>query len=212
MLMGVLADPFLELHDASVLVATNDNWKDSQETEIEATGIPPNDPAESAIVASLAPGAYTAILEGKAGGTGVGLVEVYDLDPTANSTLGNISARGFVNTRDNVMIGGLIVGAGEGVPDRVILRALGPSLASQGIEDPLQDPELEFHDQNGALISSNDNWRDTQEAEIEATGLAPSDDREAAIVLTVTNAPYTAIVRGVNGTVGVALIEEFDLH
>jgi hypothetical protein len=202
----------LELHDSTGLVSTNDNWKDSQEAEIEATGIPPSDDAESAIVATLAPGAYTAILEGKSGGTGIGLVEVYDLDSAANSTLGNISARGFVDTADNVMIGGFIVGAGEGLPGRVIVRAIGPSLSSAGIVSPLEDSELELHDQNGALIASNDNWKDTQQAEIEATGLAPTDDKEAAIVQTLTDGLYTAIVRGVNDTVGVALVEVFDLH
>jgi hypothetical protein len=212
MLSGFLADPVLELHDTTGLVTTNDNWKDSQEAEIEATGIPPSDDAESAIVATLVPGAYTAILEGKSGGTGIGLVEVYDLDSAANSTLGNISARGFVDTGDNVMIGGFIVGAGEGLPGRVIVRAIGPSLSLSGIVNPLQDPELELHDQNGALIASNDDWKDTQQAEIEATGLAPTNDKEAAIVQTLTDGPYTAIVRGVNDTVGVALVEVFDLH
>lgn len=212
MLSGLLADPVLELHDSTSLLMTNDNWRDTQEADIEATGIPPSNDAESAIVATLAPGAYTAILEGKSGGTGIGLVEVYDLNLAADSTLGNISTRGFVGTGDDVMIGGFIVAADEGVPDQVIVRAIGPSLVAAGITDPLLDPKLELHDQNGTLIASNDNWKDTQEAEIAATGLAPTDDREAAILQTLTAGPYTAIVEGVNATVGIALVEVYTLQ
>ena len=210
MLDSVLADPVLELHDSSGVIATNDNWQDSQQSEIEATGVPPTDPAEAAIVATLSPGNYTAILEGKGGGTGTGLVEVYDLNATANSRLANISTRGFVDTDDNVLIGGFITGVG-GIPAQVIVRAIGPSLATMQVSSPLQDPTLEIHDQDGAILAFDDNWKDSQEAEIEATGLTPTDDRESAIVLTLANAPYTAIVRGVNDTVGVALVEVYDL-
>lgn len=210
MLGLVLADPVLELHDASGVLFTNDNWQDTQEPEIEATGIAPTNPAEAAIAATLAPGNYTAILEGKNGGTGTGLVEVYDLDPNANSKLANLSTRGFVDTGDNVLIGGFITGVGA-VPAQIIVRAIGPSLAAMQVSDPLPDPTLEIHDQNGATIAFDDNWKDSQEAEIQAAGLAPTDDREAAIVLTLGNAPYTAIVRGVNETVGVALVEVYDL-
>jgi hypothetical protein len=212
MLPGFLVDPVLELHDSTEVLLTNDNWKDSQEAEIEATNLAPSDDAESALVTTLDPGAYTAILSGKSGGIGIGLVEVYDLDSAANSTLGNTSTRGFVATGDNVMISGFILGAGEGPMDQIIVRALGPSLESTGITNPLEDPSLELHDGDGALLASNDNWRDTQEGEIEATGLAPTDDREAAIVQTLPAGPYTAIVRGVDQTSGVALVEVFDLH
>jgi hypothetical protein len=212
MVPGVLADPVLELHDSTTLLLTNDNWKDSQEPEIEATNLAPKDDAESALVATLEPGTYTAILSGKSGGTGIGLVEVYDLDSGAISSLGNTSTRGLVSTGDNVMISGFILGAGEGPKDKVIILALGPSLASAGVADPLQDPSLELHDGNGALIASNDNWRDTNEAEIEATGLAPADDREAALLPSLAAGPYTAIVRGGEEQSGVALVEIFDLH
>jgi hypothetical protein len=208
---GALQDPFLELHDINgAIIATNDNWRDTQESEIEATGLAPTDDRESAIVMTLASdSSYTAILRGTNDTTGVGLVEVYDLDQTANSKLANISTRGFVDTGDNVMIGGFI--SGNGVA-KVIVRAIGPSLTSFGVPGALQDPTLELHDINGAIIATNDNWRDTQESEIEATGLAPTDDRESAIVATITPSNYTAIVRGNNDTTGVGLVEVYNIQ
>jgi hypothetical protein len=208
---GALQDPFLELHDINgAIIATNDNWRDTQESEIEATGLAPTDNRESAIVMTLASDSnYTAILRGTNDTTGVGLVEVYDLDQTANSKLANISTRGFVDTGDNVMIGGFI--SGNGVA-KVIVRAIGPSLTSFGVPGALQDPTLELHDGTGAIIATNDNWRDTQESEIEATGLAPTDDRESAIVATITPGNYTAIVRGNNDTTGVALVEVYNIQ
>jgi len=208
---GALQDPFLELHDINgAIIATNDNWRDTQESEIEATGLAPTDDRESAIVMTLASDSnYTAILRGTNDTTGVGLVEVYDLDQTANSKLANISTRGFVDTGDNVMIGGFI--SGNGVA-KVIVRAIGPSLTSFGVPGALQDPTLELHDGTGAIIATNDNWRDTQESEIEATGLAPTDDRESAIVATITPGNYTAIVRGTNDTTGVALVEVYNIQ
>jgi hypothetical protein len=212
MVPNFLADPVLELHDSTSLLLTNDNWKESQEAEIEATNLAPKDDAESALIATLQPGTYTAVLSGKSGGTGIGLVEVYDLDSAAISTLGNTSTRGLVSTGDNVMISGSILGAGEGLMDRVIIVALGPSLAAAGVTDPLEDPSLELYDGNGALIASNDNWRETDEAAIEATGLAPTDDREAALLQALPTGPYTAIVRGGGQASGVALVEIFDLH
>jgi hypothetical protein len=210
-----LSDPTLELHQGSMIIATNDNWKTkpdgtSQQAEIEATTIPPTNDLESAILATLNPGAYTTILAGKNGGTGVGLVEVYDLARGANSKLANISARGFVQTDDSVMIGGFIIGGGTGGGTaRVMVRALGPSLPLSGA---LGDPTLELHDNDGALIASNDNWRTDQEAEIIATGIPPSNDLESAIVRTLTAGNYTAIVRGVNGTTGIALVEAYGLN
>ena len=208
---GALQDPFLELHDINgAIIGTNDNWRDTQESEIEATGLAPTDDRESAIVMTLASDSnYTAILRGTNDTTGVGLVEVYDLDQAANSKLANISTRGFVDTGDNVMIGGFI--SGNGVA-KVIVRAIGPSLTSFGVPGALQDPTLELHDINGAIIATNDNWRDTQESEIEATGLAPTDDRESAIVATITPSNYTAIVRGNNDTTGVALVEVYNIQ
>jgi hypothetical protein len=208
-----LADPVLELHasDGS-LISGNDNWKDTQQTEIEATGIPPTNDLESAIVATLLPGNYTAILSGKNDTTGIGLVEVYDLALTANSQLANISTRGFVLTGDNVMIGGFILGGAATDTNRILVRALGPSLTQAGITDALADPTLELHDGNGTLIQSNDNWKDTQQVEIEATTIPPTNDLESAIVAVLSPGPYTAIVRGKNDTTGVALVEVYHLQ
>jgi Divergent InlB B-repeat domain len=210
---NALADPFLELHDGSGnLMASNNNWRDTQEAEIEATTIPPANDLESAIVATLPANssAYTAIVRGVNNTTGVGLVEVYDLDRTVDSKLANISTRGLVQTGDNVIIGGFIV---VGVTNKkVIIRAIGPSLASAGISNALPDPTLELHDVNGNVLASNDNWKDSQQTMIQATGLSPTNDLESAIVRTLTPGNYTAIVRGVNGTTGVALVEVYDLN
>lgn len=210
---GVLADPTLELHAASngSLLMSNDNWKSTQQSAIEATGLQPTNDLESAIVDTLpAEGAgYTAVLKGKNGSTGVGLVEVYDLDSTLNSKFANISTRGFVDTLDNVLIGGFILG--PGVSD-VIVRAIGPSLTAFGVAGALQDPTLELHDGNGVLLFTDDNWKDSQQAEVLATGLQPSNDSESAIVATLPSGGYTAIVRGKNDTTGVGLVEVYSLN
>jgi hypothetical protein len=208
----VLADPMLELHAGDgTLIETNDNWKSDQQAEIEATMLQPTDDLEAAIVATLpADGAgYTAILRGKNGAIGIGLVEAYDLDAAANSKLANISTRGFVDTGDNAMIGGFILGGGTA---EVLVRAIGPSLTSFGVAGALQDPTLELHDGFGTLIVANDDWKETQQAEIAATGLPPTNDNESAILMTLLPAPYTAIVRGKNDTTGVALIEVYELN
>jgi len=220
---GSLADPTLELHQGNTTLATNDNWKindqtgQSQEAEIQATTIPPKNDLESAIVATLNPGSYTAVLAGKNGGTGIGLVEVYDLAQGANSKLANISSRGFVDTGDNVMIGGLIAGGPSGGSTRVLVRALGPSLTNSGVAGALGDPTLELHDGNGTTIASNDNWKtrpdgSSQQTEIEGTGIPPSNDLESALVRLLSPGSYTAIVRGVNGTTGVGLVEAYNLQ
>lgn len=207
-----LADPVLELHGADgSLITANDNWKDTQQAEIEASGLAPQNDLESAIIATLSPANYTAIVSGKNAMTGVGLVEAYDLDSAADSQLANISTRGFVQTGDNVMIGGFILGGGTGA-STVVVRALGPSLSQFGIANPLADPTLELHDGNGLLIQSNDNWKETQQAEIEAAGLAPSNDRESAIVANLSPGAYTAIVAGKDGGIGVGLVEVYNLH
>jgi hypothetical protein len=206
---GVLADPTLELHNGSgALLASNDNWKDTQQSAIMATGkAPPND-LESAILSTLAPGNYTAIVRGKNNTTGIGLVEVYDLDQAVDTTLTNISTRGFVNTNQNVMIGGFISGNGA---VNVIVRALGPTLTQFGVPNVLANPTLELHDVNGTLLASNDNWKDTQQAEIMATGKAPPNDLESAIITTRPPGNTTAIVRGKNNTTGNALVEVYTL-
>ncbi len=211
-LAGKLADPVLELHGpAGFATLTNDNWRSDQQAEIIATGIPPTNDLESAIVATLpANGAgYTAIVRGMNNGTGIGLVEAYDLDNAVASKLANISTRGLVQTGDNVLIAGTII---QGpTSQQVLVRAIGPSLDVPG---KLADPTLELHDGNGALIAANDNWRSDQEAAIIATGIPPTNDLESAIVETLpaSGASYTAIVRGVNGTTGVALVEIYALN
>lgn len=212
---GALADPTLELHDATgAVVATNDNWKDTQQSDVQATTIPPSNDLESAIVASLAANnaAYTAILAGKAGGTGIGLVEVYDLGSAANSKLANISTRGFIDTGDNVMIGGLILGPNGTGSAKVLVRGLGPSLTSAGVANALADPNLELRDASGNLIATNDNWKDTQQSDIQATTIPPSNDLESAIVQTLAPGNYTAIVRGKNSGTGVGLVELYNLQ
>jgi hypothetical protein len=207
---GSLADPVLELHDSDeTVIASNDNWKSDQESAILSTGVAPTNELESAIVETLAPGAYTAIVSGKNGATGVGLVEVYDLDLTVDSKLANISTRGFVGTGDNVLIGGFIV-LGD-TSTSTLIRAIGPSLTALGVTGALQDPELELHDGNGTLIVSNDDWMTDQESEIIATGAAPTESAESAIVMTLAPGNYTAIVSGKSNTTGVGLVEVYQL-
>ncbi len=213
-LAGALVDPVLELRDSTGgLILSNDNWRDDpmQESEILATTIPPSNDLESAIVATLPANnaAYTAIVRGANNGTGIGVVEVYDLDQAVNSKLGNISTRGSVQTNDNVLIAGTIV-LGQAL-QKVLIRAVGPSLPVPG---KLEDPLLELRDGNGGLLQSNDNWRSDQEAEIIATTIPPSNDLESAIVHTLpaNGAAYTAIVRGVDGSTGIAVVEVYALN
>jgi hypothetical protein len=209
---GVLADPVLELHGpGGFTTITNDNWTDTQQAEIQATGFAPGNNLESAIVATLSPGAYTAIVRGQNNGTGVGLVEAYDLESFADVKLANISTRGFVDSGDSVMIGGLIAGPANGTSSQMLVRAIGPSLSGFGVPNALQDPTLELHDSNGATIASNNDWRDTQQAAIEATGIPPSNIKESAILATLAPGGYTAVVRGVGDTTGVGLVEVYNL-
>ncbi|HZE12319.1 MAG TPA: fibronectin type III domain-containing protein, partial [Chthoniobacterales bacterium] len=220
---GPLADPTLELHQGSATLATNDNWKindqtgQSQEAEIRATTLPPNNDSEAAIVATLNPGSYTTVMAGKNGGTGVGSVEVYDLAQSANARLANISSRGFVDTNDNVMIAGFIIGGPSGDNGRVLIRAIGPSLTNSGVSGALADPALELHDGNGTTIATNDNWKmrsdgTSQQAEIQSTTLQPTNDSESALLRTLAPGNYTAIVRGNNNTTGVGLAEVYNLQ
>jgi len=225
---NALANPILELHDATgALIASNYDWMTTviggiitgdQVVEIQTSGHAPTDPRESAIIAILPPGNYTAIVRGTDNMTGVALVEVYDLSPAPNSILGNITTRSFVQTGADVMIGGFIVQGTQ--PKRVIIRAIGPELTQYGVPDPLADPTLELHNAAGALIASNDNWMTTilggiitsdQVQDIRDSGHAPRDPRESAIIATLQPGNYTAIVRGVNSTTGVGLVEVYDL-
>jgi hypothetical protein len=224
---GALQDPILELHDSNGATITNDNWRSSQQTEIEQSGLAPTDDRESAIIRTVPAGNYTAIIRGVGGQTGIGLIEIYDLGgigtierenmgpegPEGLTTeLGNLSVRADVGTGDNVLIDGVILRGGN--PKRVLFRSLGPSLSVNGAPVPgrLQNPILELRDANGGLIRTNDDWRDaTNAGEIQATSLAPPDDREPAILLTLTAGNYTTILRGVNGTTGIGLSEAYKL-
>lgn len=211
-LSGVLQDPILELHDnTGALITSNDNWRDTQETAIEMTTIAPQDDRESAILATLDPGAYTAIVRGKNDTTGIALVEAYDLDTTPASQFGNISTRGKVGTGTDVLIGGLIVSSEESGQANVIVRALGPSLGGLGLAGVLADPALELHDSNGDLLATNDNWQETQAGIIDSTGLGPADAKESAIFATLPAGPYTAVVQGANGTTGIGLVEVYNI-
>ena len=208
---GALTDPTLELHFPDGSVMTNDNWRDNQEQQIIDTTIPPSDDFESAIVATLDPAAYTVILRGKNLGTGVGLVEAYDLAQAADSTLANISTRGFVQTEDNVMIGGFIVG--DGSDSTVVVRGIGPSLADAGVAGALQDPTLELHNSNGDLVESNDDWGDSPDKQqIIDVGLNPTEENESALLATLMPGAYTGILRGDNNTLGVGLVEVYHLQ
>ncbi len=216
---GTLSDPFLELHDASgATIASNDDWQttqigglitEDQVAAIRASTIAPSDPAEAALIADLAPGSYTAIVRGTNNGTGIGLAEVYDLDQSSPALVSNLSTRGFVQSGENVLIGGFIVGGTQA--SSIVTRALGPSLTQSGISGVLADPTLELHDQNGALVAANDNWADSQQAEIEASGLAPGNPLEAAIESTLSPGGYTAVVAGRDGGIGIGLVEVYKL-
>jgi hypothetical protein len=226
---NALANPRLELHNRTgALIGSNDDWQTTilggvittnQVSEIQNSGHAPTAASESAIIANLQPGNYTAILRGVNNTTGVALVEVYDLSPAASSTLGNISTRSFVQTGENVMIGGFIV-AGSG-PKRVIIRAIGPELTQYGIANALANPRLELHNRTGEVIASNDNWQTTilggiittnQVTDIQNSSHAPTAASESAIIANLQPGNYTAILRGVNNTTGVALVEVYDLN
>jgi hypothetical protein len=211
-----LADPTLEVHDSTSILATNDDWKlrpdnSSQQAEIEATTLSPTNDLESAIVRTLPANnaGYTAVLRGKNNGTGIGVVEAYDLDVAANSRLANISTRGLVETGNNVLIGGIIASKGL---TKVVVRAIGPTLANFGIANPLLDPTLELFDDSGSPIAVNDNWETSQKSEIEETTLAPNDSRESAIVGELGPGNYTAVVRGKNGATGIAVVEAYNIR
>ena len=210
----VLADPVLELHGQGTFATiVNDNWRDNQEIVIQATGIPPTNNLESAILATLNPGAYTGIIKGKNNTSGVGLIEVYDLNQGAASKLANLSTRAFVNTGDSIVIAGFLL-SDNGVDDRIVLRGIGPSLAPGAFpaNAVLADPTLELRDANGALLIANNDWQDNpaQAAELTAAGLAPSNTLESAIATTLPPGLYTALLAGLNNGTGIGLVEVYD--
>jgi len=215
---GALADPTLELHNGpGALIARNDNWRTTQiggiitadqVAEIQAANLAPTNDAESTLIATLAPGSYTAQIRGANNTTGIGVAQAYDLSPTSAAKLANVSTRGFVQSGDNLMIGGFIIITN---PVRVVVRGIGPSLIPFGIPNALVDPTLELRDGNGALVLANDNWRDTQQAELMATGLQPTSNLESAIVMTLQSGSYTALLRGKNNGIGIGLVEVYAL-
>ncbi|MGH7939328.1 MAG: hypothetical protein ACRD5Z_09840 [Bryobacteraceae bacterium] len=213
-----LLNPVLELYDSTgALIDKNDNWKQNNAANravLVDSNLAPTEDAESALVEMLAPGKYTAVVRGVGGGSGVALVETYDLDITAGaSLLANLSTRGNVGTGDNVMIGGLIIGAGGGGFTSVIIRGLGPSLMDAGITNALADPALELHDGNGDVIDSNDNWMDDRNMQtISNHHLAPTNANEAALYEILPAGQYTAILSGAGGSTGIGLVETYDVE
>jgi hypothetical protein len=211
---SVLSDPVLELHGPGAFATiTNDNWRDdpAQEAAIQAAGLAPSNFLESAIDATLNPGAYTLVIRGRNNTSGVGLVEVYDLNPAVTAKLANLSTRAFVNTGDDIVIAGFILGSRTD-NDRIAVRGLGPSLIAAGVPNALADPTLDLRDGNGALLASNDNWQDnpSQAAELTAAGLTPTNTLESAITATLPPGLYTALLSGVNNGTGVGLVEVYD--
>jgi uncharacterized repeat protein (TIGR03803 family) len=221
LLPGSLPDPSLELHDSSgEVIARNDDWRvtqvggviaGDQSGEIQASGLAPAADRESALIATLQPGNYTAVVSGNQSGTGIGLYELYDLNIETDSRLANISTRGLVESGNNVMIGGLIVDGSYVSHVNFVFRAMGPSLSQSGTANTLQDPSLVIYNADGTSIATNDNWRDGQESELISLGLAPLDDRESAVIVSVNSGRYTAVVSGRNGATGVALVEVYDI-
>jgi hypothetical protein len=207
-----LANPLLELHGPGEFVTmTNDNWRDTQEVAIQATGIAPTNNLESAIDATLASGAYTAVVRGSGNTAGVALIEVYDLSQAVPAKLANISTRAFVSTGDDIVIAGFILGNQSG-NDRIVVRGIGPSLIAFGVLDALANPTLELRDNNGALLIGNNDWQDNQAqaSELIAAGLAPTNPLESGIAATLPPGLYTALLAGLNSGTGVGVVEIYD--
>lgn len=205
---GVLTDPRVEVRDSSgSIIAANNDWTYTQDA-VQAANLAPSDPREAVVIPTLAPGNYTAIVTSANGGSGVALCELYDLEP-GNARLSNISTRGYIGVGSEVMIAGFVLGGSEDT--RVLVRGLGPTLADFGVNGVCADPMLEAYSGNGALIASNDDWRSVDAAAIQATGLAPPKDAEAAVLATLSPGAYTVVVRGKNSLTGIALIEVYNL-
>ena len=219
---GFMPDPKLEFFSGTTSIGKNDNWKTTQiggvitsdqVAAIQASGVAPTNDAESAMIATLAPGNYSAVLNGVNNSTGIALVDGYDLSQST-AKIGNISTRGFVRTGDGAMIGGFIIG---NQTINVVIRAIGPSLSASNVPTPLANPTLELRDIQGTLLDSNDDWKvrpngTSQQAAIEATGVPPTNDLESALVHSVAPGNYTAIVRGVSNGVGNAVVEVYNLQ
>jgi hypothetical protein len=213
--LDALADPTLELHGPVTFIATkNDNWQDdpAQKAAILADGIPPSNNLESAIDATLPPGAYTALVTGKNNTSGVALVEVYDLNQSVDSKLANLSTRAFVDTGNNILIAGFVLGSNSG-NDRVVVCGIGPTLTEVGVTNALADPTLELRNSNGAILVANNDWQDdsTQAAELTGAGLAPGDTHESGVVAALPPGRYTALLTGLNNGTGLGLVEVYNL-
>jgi hypothetical protein len=215
---GTLANPTLEIHDSSgATVATNDDWKNTQQgglitgdqsADISASGLAPGNDLESAIIAELAPGSYTTVASGVGNTTGTGVIDAYDLSGSSPARLANIATRGLVQAGEKLMIAGFIV---ENAPVKAVICAIGPSLSAFGITNALADTTLQLRDVNGAIVRENDNWKSDQKAELENTGLQPTDDLEAALVETIQPGQYTAQVRGKNDSSGIGVVQVYFL-
>ena len=209
---NVMSDPMLTVYDSTgKMIASNDDWSTSaQAAQIAATGVAPTARAEAALIATLPSGSYTAVVSGQDNGQGIALVEAYELDSTS-TRLVNISTRGRIGVGEEALIGGLILQGDRA--KQVLVRALGPSLSASGIQGALANPALELRDGAGNLVASNDDWRDSaQAAQIIASGVPPSDDRESAVVINLNPGSYTAVVHGANNGSGVGMVEVFDLQ
>ncbi|HKP02217.1 MAG TPA: pectinesterase family protein [Chthoniobacterales bacterium] len=210
-LTDALADPVLTVHGVSGEIATNDNWQDDavSAAELETKSLSPAHELESALVLTLAPGSYTAVVRGHDGTLGTALVEVYDGDLPADSQLGNISTLGFAGTGDNVLIAGVVIGGPTA--GQVVLRAIGPSLTAFGVANTLQDPMLQLYDANGSL-TGNDDWGTSVNGQPIPASLQPTNPRESALQTSLAPGHYTAIVQGKGATTGVALVEAYNLE
>ncbi len=208
-----LSDPLIELHDRSGrTIAVNGDWRSGNAAAILASGLAPTNDKEAAIIVTVNPGAYTAIARGEDGATGIGLIEVYDLDESRNTLrLLNSSARGSILTGDNILIEGVIVEASD-LRTRVLVRGMGPSLTALNVPYALSDPTLQLYNGNGTVVAANSDWKDTHRDEITAMGVAPSDDRESVIIAPILPGNYTAILSGKNGGMGVGVIEAYSLY
>jgi hypothetical protein len=216
---GALQDPVLRVFDSTgAQIATNDNWRATQQAEISASGLAPKNDKEAAVIINLTGATpnsnYTAILSGANGGAGIGLVEVYDLDAESFADLGNVATRGFVGTGASVLIGGFVVSDDSftNQPQNILVRGIGPSLSASGVSNPLQDPFIELHDSQGAVITSNDDWGSSPDAAALAlSGAAPSNPKESAILKTLAPGAYTVILKGATGGTGVGNVEAYNL-
>jgi len=209
---AAMADPVLELHGpGSFATVTNDNWRDTQEQQLQAAGLSPTNNLEPAIWATLPPGAYTAILRGKNSTAGTALVEIYDLTPAADSKLGNLSTRAFIGANQDIAIAGLMVSNG-GLSDRIVVRGRGPSLAPS-VSNVLANPAMELRNNNGTLLVANNDWQDNavQAQQITAAGLAPTNNLESAVLAILPPGRYTALLFGDNNSTGNGIVEVYDL-